>query len=222
MKRIVMILIISGYQQLGAHSLWIDEGLRVHEGHVSAADHKHGSDDHLVGKQKIASLSCLKNSKVSKVNRSRASSFACDAVYFQLGKQYYTKTPYGTKNLPKNKTKMPITSWQSIESVKRIYNDKADKPFGNGLEIILANKPSLIKVGNKARLVVYFNGKPVEGASVANGHKTVGITDKNGRVNVKIRAKGMQDLKASLTHKGDGVKYDKIIHTTTLNFKVEK
>lgn len=116
---------------------------------------------------------------------------------------------------------MPIKSWLSIESVKRLYSDEK-QVFGQGLELVMRNNISKIEVGNKARLTVYLDGKPLKGAVVANGHKTIGISDKEGHINVKIREKGLQNIKASYSLKGDSVKCDKIIHTTTVNFEVSK
>jgi len=201
-----------------AHTLWIDDTYAVHQGHMQ--DNHLNADESKVDKKEIVTTHCLKNSSISKKQYDTLSKQGCSVVFVQLQSHYYTKTPYGTKKIPKNKAKMPLKSWLSIESVKRMYSDEKN-PFNKGLEVLLRNNLSEIAVGDKARLSIYFDGKPLKGAVVANGHKTIGVSDDEGFVNVKIRNKGLQNLKASYTLKGDGVKCDEIIHTTTLNFEVK-
>jgi nickel transport protein len=216
MKKVIMILIGLG-SQLAAHTLWIDDNYKVHQGHMHQESLKNSK--HRVDKKEIDTFLCLKDNRVKKSHGTTLAKSGCDAIFVTLHSGYYTKTPYGIKKLPKDKTKMPIESWQSIESVKRLYSDNKT-PYNQGLELFLRNNLSDLKVGDKARLTVYYNGKVMSGVVLANGHKTIGMSDKNGHVNIKIRHKGLQNIKASYTRKGDGVKCDKIIHTTTLNFKI--
>ena len=49
-------------------------------------------------------------------------------IYVLTSSGYWTKTPYGTKNVPKDKTDMPISSWLSYESVKRIDQREDQSP----------------------------------------------------------------------------------------------
>ncbi|MCF6205582.1 MAG: DUF4198 domain-containing protein [Sulfurovum sp.] len=218
MKKLLITFIGSGYI-LSAHTLWIDGLFQVHEGHMHQQNLqekksvlKHGD---------ISDVLCMKHQAIRVIRYNNASNAKCDALYIKRKPAYYTKTPYGTKKMPKSRVKMSIKSWRSIESVKRIYSKQPLQPFGKGLEIVLRNDPSKIEVGDKARLSIYYNGKPLKGATIANGHKTIGVSDDHGQVNVKIREHGLQNIKASWTTKGDGVKCDEVIHTTTLNFEVE-
>jgi len=212
-----MILIGLGSQLLG-HTLWIDDNYKVHQGHMHQESLQNSK--HRIDKKEIDTFLCLKDSGVRKSNGDTLAKSGCDAIFVILHSTYYTKTPYGTKKLPKDKSKMPIESWQSIESVKRLYSNNKT-PYNQGLELVLRNNLSDLKVGEKARLTVYYNGKVLSGAMLANGHKTIGMSDENGHINVKIRQKGLQNIKASLTKPADGIKCDKIIHTTTLNFEVK-
>ncbi len=216
MKKIIIVFLASGIF-LYAHTLWIDDRFRLHQGHMN----NHHADESRVDKKEISAIYCLKKSLISKQTYHTLAKKGCSVIFVQLQSHYYTKTPYGIKKIPKNSVKMPLKSWLSIESVKRLYRDE-QKPFNQGLEVLLRNNFSEIKVGEKARLSIYFDGKPLKGAVVSNGHKTIGVSDSKGFVNVKIRHKGLQNLKASYTLKGDGVKCDEIIHTTTLNFEVKQ
>jgi nickel transport protein len=117
---------------------------------------------------------------------------------------------------------MAISSFKSIESAKRINNDSSVQIFKKGLELSLTNKLSNIKVGDKARLLVTYDGMPKGGVSVAYAKSVKGVSDKDGAVNIRIKEAGLQNIKASLTLKGDGIKSDEIIHSSTLNIKVLK
>ncbi|WP_297440368.1 hypothetical protein [Sulfurimonas sp.] len=212
------ILITLAYS-LMAHDMWIDNSSTLLYGHIDKKS-SHG-DEREIKKDEISKVSCLKEGRIFDVSNKIIQN-GCDALFVSLKKVYYTKTPYGTLKESKDKVKMPIKSFQSIESIKRIYNDKGDKLFKNGLELTLLNKPSEIEEGDKARLLVCFNAKPQKGVTVAYGDRVIGVSDEEGHVNVRIRALGLQNIKASYTLKGDGVKCDKIIHSTTLNIEIKK
>ena len=44
---------------------------------------------------------------------------------------------------------------------------------------------------------------------------------KKGKINVRIKHKGMQIIKASVKEKGDGTKADYVVKTTSLVFEVK-
>jgi nickel transport protein len=146
----------------------------------------------------------------------------CYAVYALYSSGYWTKTVYGLTNKPKNETKEPLESWLSYKSVKRVdgWTEAFKKPLTDDLEIVPLNNPLTLNVGDKITLVVYQKGKPVKDATVAYGDKTVGTTDEEGKINVRIKHKGMQIIKASVKEKGDGTKADYVVKTTSLVFEV--
>ena len=220
MKKITLLL-ISMILELAAHTLWIDNGFNVHQGHITQSH----IDDmaSLVSLKALKKITCLNENNISDVDSlTLLKDKTCEAVYISLEPKYYTKTPYGTKNVSKDKVKVSLKSWQSKESVKRVYANNAKKIFGNGLEIVFRNKLSEIEVGDKARLKVYFNGKPISKVAIANGHRTIGMTDSEGNVNVKLRNIGLQVINASYEIKSDGILCDKIIYATTLNFEIKE
>ena len=47
------------------------------------------------------------------------------------------------------------------------------------------------------------------------------MSDKEGKINIKLRHGGLQMIQVTLTESGDGVKTDEIIHTATLIFEIE-
>lgn len=204
---------------LFAHDMWIDDALILHYGHIEAKG-SHGEEKE-IKKDAIDKVYCSTNSDIFEVE-SKEPKANCDTLFIVLNEVYYTKTPYGTKEQPKDKTKMAISSFKSIESAKRINNDSSVQIFKEGLELSLTNKLSNIKVGDKARLLVTYDGVPKGGVSVAYANSVKGVSDKDGAINIRIQEAGLQNIKASLTFKGDGITCDEIIHSSTLNIKVLK
>ncbi|MDD2449224.1 MAG: DUF4198 domain-containing protein [Sulfurimonas sp.] len=212
---ITQVLILS----LFAHDMWIDDAQVLHCGHMHMKD-SHGEEKE-IKKEDINKVFCSANSDIFEV-QSKELSAKCDTLFVILNEAYYTKTPYGTKKQSKDETKMAISSFKSIESVKRINSDDSGQIFNKGLELSLTNKLSNIKVGDKARLLVTYDGKAIPSVSVAYSDKVRGVSDKDGRINIRIQEAGLQNIKASLTLKDDGIKSDEIIHSSTLNIKVLK
>jgi len=204
---------------LFAHDIWIDDALVLHYGHMHMKD-SHGEEKE-IKKEDINKVFCSANSDIFEV-QSKELSAKCDSLFVVLNEAYYTKTPYGTKKQSKDKTKMAISSFKSIESVKRINSDDSVQIFNKGLELSLTNKLSDIGVGDKARLLVTYDGIPKSDVSVAYADKVRGVSDKDGKINIRIQEAGLQNIKASLTLKGDGFKCDEIIVSSTLNIKVLK
>jgi len=219
MNKKIIIIYISLTCSLLAHDIWIDNSFAINYGHIDK-ESSHG-DEKVIEKESILKVSCSKDAKISESKNKEVKS-GCDAIFVELKKAYYTKTPYGIKKQSKDKTKMPIKSFQSIESVKRIYDDDAEELFKSGLELTLRNRLSEINVDDKARLLVSFNGKPQAGVSLAYGDRVIGKSDESGHINIRIRKTGLQNIKASYTLKGDGIKCDEIIYSTTLNIEVLK
>jgi nickel transport protein len=148
---------------------------------------------------------------------------SCAVVFVMTSTGYWTKTPYGTMNVPKTDVDDALKSWVSFESVKRIdeWGDSMTRPLTQDLEITPLKNPLPLKKGKKLRLLVTFGGKPVEGATVSYGGDPRGVTGKDGRVNIKLRRNGFQVIQASLRQPYDGPDADEIIHTTNLNFETE-
>jgi len=145
----------------------------------------------------------------------------CAASYFVLSTGYWSKTPYGTKNLPRNEAGVVIDSWLSVESIKRIdaWGTALAKPLGLELEIVPLDDPLRLRKGDKLHLIVYAAGKPVAGAKVAYFGHPRGVTAADGRVNVRLQRSGLQLIQASIeTPLADG-KADRLVKATALQFE---
>jgi nickel transport protein len=138
--------------------------------------------------------------------------------------EYWSETPFGFKNLPKDKAGSSIRSWLSIESVKRIdsWRDWISSPLTDSLDIVPLKNPLETASGGKIRLLVTFGGSPAAGATVAYGDEPRGVTDSRGRINIRLRHGGLQLIKASLRQPGDGIKSDEVVYTAALVFEIER
>jgi nickel transport protein len=145
----------------------------------------------------------------------------CAASWFLLSSGYWSKTPYGTKNLPKSEAGAVIDSWLSIESVKRIdrWSEALARPMTRELELVPTNNPLLLKAGEKLRLRAYNQGKPVANVAVSYFGKPRGATGDDGAINIRLVEPGFQLVQASLELALDDGKADKTIHSTALQFE---
>jgi nickel transport protein len=146
----------------------------------------------------------------------------CAATWFLTSSGYWSKTPYGTKNLPKTEAGPVIDSWLSVESVKRIdaWEAALAQPLTRALEVVPLANPLRLKAGDKLRLKVTLEGRPVAGATVAYFGHPRGVSAADGQVNVRLQQPGLQLVQASLeTPLADG-RADRLIQSTALQFEI--
>lgn len=145
----------------------------------------------------------------------------CACIYILYSSGYWTKTPYGTENVPKNKANMPIDSWLSYESTKWIGNFIKSEPISEKLEIVPLNNLFFLKVGDKMRFKIYFYKKPAPNVPVEYYGKVLGVTDEEGNINIRLKEKGLQLINASITENVKAEDKDKIIYGASLSFEVK-
>jgi nickel transport protein len=207
-----------------AHDMWIE---KTHEGYQLNYGHLHSTKEHGGKKiipynpEKVEDIICQNNGNIETIKNPKhypiLIKHQCDELFISINNGYFTKTPYGTKNLPKNKVKMALKSWKSFESVKRIEKN-FKKSIGTGLEIVLLNEPT--EVGDKARLLILFDAKPIKGVVVAYGDKPRGESDADGRVNIRLKKSGLQNIKAVLRQESHDDRCDEIVYATSLNIEL--
>lgn len=147
---------------------------------------------------------------------------ACAASWFQLSSGYWSKTPYGTKNVPKSEAGAVIESWLSVESIKRMdrWGSGMARPISQSLELVAVENPLSLKVGEKARLRAYYQGKPAANVTVAYFGKPRGLTDTEGYVNIRLGNPGLQLVEAGLELPLNDGKADKTILSSSLQFEL--
>jgi nickel transport protein len=146
----------------------------------------------------------------------------CAASWFFISSGYWSKTPYGTKNLPKQEAGAVIESWLSVEGVKRIDQWSADleRALTRHLELAPLENPLKLKTGEKLHLRVWFQGKPAAGIHVAYFGQPRGVSDSEGKVNIRLRNPGFQLIQASMQLPLDDARADKVVHGSSLQFEL--
>jgi nickel transport protein len=139
-------------------------------------------------------------------------------VLFSTG--YWTKTAWETRNVPKTGIPGVVKSWLSEETVKRIerWSAAAALPASNWLELAPAQDPRTLATGDKLKLRVYLDGKPLAGAAVAYDGDVRGVTGEDGSIAVRLRRPGLQLISASAEAPLADGKADSIVRSATLNF----
>ncbi|MCB2190298.1 MAG: DUF4198 domain-containing protein [Deltaproteobacteria bacterium] len=151
--------------------------------------------------------------------------------------QWYTKSPEGSVNKPKDQVQGALRCVRTVKYGKAIVNvggalDDVSKPVGTALEIVPLANPGSIAAGGELPVQVLLNGKPLaktevmatfagftpEGRSMAFYAKT----DKKGMVKVKLWHSGLWLVRAY--HKEpykDPAKCDTFGQTAVLTFRIK-
>jgi uncharacterized GH25 family protein len=209
-----------------AHDLWIE---KKEGGHVLQYGHR-GGELMPIETAKLESAACI-NAKGEKTDLLPGATFSpravtfkgtCTAVLAFYHGGFYSLTPDGEQNLPKNKVKDVVKSWESREFVKFVdaAAGASSKTVGEQIEIMAATDLSKVREGDKVTLKVLVDGKPAAGAAVARDHNPVGETDSAGEVRLKVKSAGLQVIEATVKKKLDSLEADMLIMTATFCFEV--
>ena len=210
---------------LVAHDIWIDktnEQYTLHYGHLHSNKEHLGHKNIPYNPKNIEQILCKNDKNIKQLSITKKYPLVvkkkCDLLYVALDSGDFTKTPYGTKKLSKKQSKMPLKSWKSYESVKRVERGQ-DTLLSDGLEIVLLSRPQII--GKKARLQIYYKKKPISAVVVAYADSARGMSDAEGKINIRVHHAGLQNIQATLKKPcKDKTLCDEEIYTTTLNFEV--
>lgn len=147
----------------------------------------------------------------------------CAVTWFFTSSGYWSKTPYGTQNLPKSEASAVLSSWLSFESVKRLdaWGETLARPLTRELEIVALANPLGLRPGDKLRVGVYRDGHPAEGVTVAYFGHPRGVTGGDGQVNIRLKEAGYQLIQASVELPLADGKADKVVHATALVFELK-
>lgn len=147
----------------------------------------------------------------------------CLALFVFLDAGTWVRMPDGIANVTSHDGAGAIESWKALESVKLIKEWDAERltaPLSSELDIVPTGDPFALEPGDKIRLQVTLNGRPVEGAAVAYHGDFRGYTDSDGRVNIRIRHGGLQVIGASIEEPLDGGEADRLVRSAVLQFEL--
>lgn len=120
--------------------------------------------------------------------------------------QWYTKTPEGTKNMPKNKAPEALRCIRSAKYAKAVLNldgakGNVSQTVGQTMEIVPLANPAALKLGQELPVQVLFEGKPLAKSDVyatfagfsthKNSFAFFGKTDNDGKAYVKLWHPGL-------------------------------
>lgn len=210
-----------------AHDLWIEReagGYVLYNGHLHSGHA--GAETLPYAEGFVREGRCYDAAGEVIAERAGGSPFRidghCAALTVTASSGYWSKTPFGTKNLPRDEVAQVVKSWRSLESVKRIdvWGPGFAGPLTQDLEIVPLENPLTVAAGDKLHLRVTLAGRPVSGAVVAYDGDPRGASDAEGRINIRIRHGGFQLIEAGLSRALASPEADEEIHTAVLNFEL--
>jgi nickel transport protein len=225
---IAFVAILTWSGEALAHDLWLerqDNAFLLRYGH-------HGGAVLPLQAEKVKTLMCRKDKGGAENLRAKAlatskqlslkASCAALSTFFDGG--FYSLTPDGEKNLPKNKVPDAVKAWRSKQFAKwvDIRSSLAGQPLGDEFEIVPVTDLAKAKTGNKATFRVLLGGKPLPGAILAIDHKPLGETDDQGEVRIKIRASDVEQVSASFRRAIKSAEADSEVFEASLTFEVAR
>lgn len=148
----------------------------------------------------------------------------CDVAGAFLDGGYWSLTPDGEKNLPRNQVPDAVRSWQSRQFAKWIdvRSPGASTVLVAEMEIVPVSDLSTVRQGDKATFRVLWQGKPVAGAICAIDHRPLGETDADGQCRVKVRAPDVESMSVTLKRPLGAPEADTLVAEASLTFQVAR
>lgn len=148
----------------------------------------------------------------------------CAAVSAFLHAGFYSLTPDGEVNRPRDEVKDAVRSWESRQFAKWIdpAAPGSTGPLGDELEIVPVTDLRAARAGDKATFRVLLDGEPFAGATVAVGHRALGETDGKGEVRIRIRTPDVESVSASVRRPLRSPKADALVLEASLTFPVAR
>jgi uncharacterized GH25 family protein len=211
----------------GAHDLWLE---RAGEGLILRYGHR-GGELLAIDQAKVRAVRCLDQGATRDLLG--AATFAprevklagkCGAAsaYFDGG--YYSLTPDGEVNKPKNQVPDAVKAWASRQFAKWVdpASPSAGAVLGDELELVPVSDLSKAHDGDKVTVRVLYQGRPAPDAVVAIDHKPLGETDSAGQARLKLRTAGVQTISATLRQKVATPEADAVVLEASLSFEVAR
>lgn len=227
-KLLAIAALLAAPSLAAAHDFWLER-----EGAGFALRYGHRGGELLpVEQPKVKAVRCLESGATRDLRaggtftpKEARFSGRCEAASAFYDGGYWTLTPDGEVNQPKNQVAQPVKSWASRQFAKWVDARSpaaARALLGDELELVAVSDLSKAHEGDKVTLRVLSMGKPVANAIVAIDHKPLGETDSAGEVRVKLRTSGVETISASLRQKVASAEADAVVLEASLSFEVAK
>lgn len=228
MRFLLLLCLATALPNAQAHDLWVEKDgkrLTLYQGHRHSTHA--GTESIAYGNSFVTAAHCLdergNRRPLAIIGHSPWTvSGDCAMLLIDVTSGYWSKTPWETKNVPKNEAPGALKSWLSKDSLKRL-----DRPgplngqaLGNGLELLPTGDPFALKPGDKLVVRVVRDGKPVVNAPVTYHGDPRGETDPDGRIAIRIRHGGTQLIATSVEAPLQDSKADVEILAATLQFEL--
>jgi nickel transport protein len=211
-----------------AHDFWLEP-----QGGAFVLRYGHrGSEALTLDAGKLKALACRKDSGVSQnllksavpSPRQISLTATCALLSAFLDGGFWSLTPDGEKNLPKNQVPDAVKAWHSKQFAKwvDVHSPLANQPLGDELEIVPVTDLAMVKTGGKATFRVLLGGKPLPGATLAIDHKPLAETDDQGEARIKIRGKDRESVSASFRRVVKTAEADSEVFEASLTFEVAR
>ncbi len=211
-----------------AHDLWLERegaGFTLRYGH-------RGGELLPIEQPKVKAVRCLEGAAARDLLpgatfSAKEARFTgrCDAASAWFDGGFWSLTPDGEVNRPKNQVAQAVKAWASRQFAKWVdarSTAAASAVLGDELELVAMSDLSRAREGTKVTLRVLSGGKPVAGAVVAIDHKPLGETDSAGEVRVKLRTSAVETISATLRRKVATPEADAVVLEASLTFEVAK
>lgn len=148
----------------------------------------------------------------------------CAAASATFDGGYYSLTPDGEVNKPKNQVPDAVKAWASRQFAKWVDpgSPSASAVIGDELELVAVSDLSKAHQGDKVTVRLLYRGKPAPNAVVAIDHKPLGETDSAGETRVRVRSSGVETISATLRRKVGTPEADTEVLEASLTFGVAR
>jgi len=230
MSKTLLILLLALFPlgSASAHEFWIEHG---EGGFLLQRGHADGQRLPL-DKKKVVAIHCRDPKgktvdllPVARFEGTRATApGACVVISAFADGGYYSLTPDGEKNLPKDQVPDAVRSWRSKQFAKWVdpRSPNHRQALGDELEVVPVTDLSTVKAGDKATFRILLRGRPIAGAILSIAHKGIGESDDEGQVRVRVREGRLMTVAASLRRPIKSAHADTEVFEASLTFAVPK
>ncbi|MBK9516072.1 MAG: DUF4198 domain-containing protein [Anaeromyxobacter sp.] len=210
-----------------AHDLWLE---RAGEALVLRSGHR-GGELQAIDRAKVKAVRCL--DQRGQRDLLSAAVFApkevtllarCGAASASVDGGFYSLTPDGEVNRPRNQVADAVKAWASRQYAKWVdpASPSAGAALGDELELVAVSDLSKAHLGDKVTVRLLLAGRPAANATVAIDHKPLAETDSAGEARVRVRSAGVETISATLRQQVATPEADAVVLEASLSFEVAR